>query len=255
MAVTLYKDQLAKLSKTIDSYTIRFASSDEDRERLYQLRYQVFHEEFGVGSGNADGLDIDAYDEFSDHLIIEHGPTSQIIGTYRMQPYDKAIKHIGFYTEQEFFCHDFPESVLSDSIEIGRLCIQNAHRSRRVIMLLWKGLAMYLKAVNKNCLFGCSSIMTQSSDDAARAVTVLKENGFYHSEYLLRVQEKYAIQDLKENVPADGFSLPQLMIVYIKMGARICSLPAIDREFKTIDFLGLLDSRTLPAHQQNFFFT
>jgi len=31
------------------------------------------------------------------------------------------------------------------------------------------------------------------------------------------------------------------------LGARICGLPAIDREFGTIDFLALLDLHALPA--------
>ena len=30
-------------------------------------------------------------------------------------------------------------------------------------------------------------------------------------------------------------------------GAKICGAPAIDREFKTIDFLTLLDLKSLPA--------
>jgi putative hemolysin len=32
---------------------------------------------------------------------------------------------------------------------------------------------------------------------------------------------------------------------YLTIGAKICSAPAIDREFKTIDFLTILDLQTL----------
>ncbi len=38
---------------------------------------------------------------------------------------------------------------------------------------------------------------------------------------------------------------PKLLRAYLTIGAKICSEPAIDREFKTIDFLTLLDLQTL----------
>jgi putative hemolysin len=40
---------------------------------------------------------------------------------------------------------------------------------------------------------------------------------------------------------------PKLMRAYLSIGAKICGPPAIDHEFGTIDFLTLLDLRTLPA--------
>jgi putative hemolysin len=38
----------------------------------------------------------------------------------------------------------------------------------------------------------------------------------------------------------------KLLRAYLTIGAKICGLPAIDREFGTIDFLTLLDLQTLP---------
>ena len=38
---------------------------------------------------------------------------------------------------------------------------------------------------------------------------------------------------------------PKLLRAYLTIGAKICSGPAIDREFKTIDFLTILDLQTL----------
>jgi putative hemolysin len=40
--------------------------------------------------------------------------------------------------------------------------------------------------------------------------------------------------------------IPRLMAAYIAVGAQICGEPALDREFKTIDFLTLLDLGSLP---------
>ena len=40
--------------------------------------------------------------------------------------------------------------------------------------------------------------------------------------------------------------IPKLMAAYLAIGARICGEPALDRDFKTIDFLTLLDLDSLP---------
>jgi putative hemolysin len=39
--------------------------------------------------------------------------------------------------------------------------------------------------------------------------------------------------------------IPKLLRAYLSIGAKICGPPAIDREFKTIDFLTLLDLEAL----------
>ena len=40
--------------------------------------------------------------------------------------------------------------------------------------------------------------------------------------------------------------VPKLLAAYLSIGAKICGPPAIDREFKTIDFLTFLDIQALP---------
>ena len=46
---------------------------------------------------------------------------------------------------------------------------------------------------------------------------------------------------------AEPVEIPKLLRAYLALGAKICGPPALDREFKTIDFLTLLDLKTLPA--------
>jgi putative hemolysin len=45
--------------------------------------------------------------------------------------------------------------------------------------------------------------------------------------------------------PMEDVRAPKLLRAYLTIGAKICGAPAIDREFKTIDFLTLLDLHTL----------
>ncbi len=40
--------------------------------------------------------------------------------------------------------------------------------------------------------------------------------------------------------------IPKLLRAYLSIGAKICGPPALDRQFKTIDFLTMLDLETLP---------
>lgn len=51
--------------------------------------------------------------------------------------------------------------------------------------------------------------------------------------------EQYAFSLAEET--CDKPEPPKLLRAYLTVGARICGAPAIDREFKTIDFLTLLD--------------
>jgi putative hemolysin len=46
---------------------------------------------------------------------------------------------------------------------------------------------------------------------------------------------------------AEPIKIPKLLRAYLTLGAKICGPPALDRQFKTIDFLTLLDLETLPA--------
>jgi putative hemolysin len=50
---------------------------------------------------------------------------------------------------------------------------------------------------------------------------------------------------LRNDNKKDEARAPKLLRAYLAIGAKICSAPAIDREFKTIDFLTLLDLQTL----------
>jgi putative hemolysin len=49
-------------------------------------------------------------------------------------------------------------------------------------------------------------------------------------------------------------NIPRLLTGYLAVGAKICGEPALDREFKTIDFLTLMDFDSLPPRVGARFF-
>ncbi len=51
---------------------------------------------------------------------------------------------------------------------------------------------------------------------------------------------------------AGAVSVPKLLRAYLSLGAWICGEPALDREFKTIDFLTVMDLENLRGSAANF---
>ena len=49
--------------------------------------------------------------------------------------------------------------------------------------------------------------------------------------------------------------VPRLFDSYLAVGAKVCSPPAIDRQFKTIDFFVVFDFQELDAKTRRLFLT
>ena len=225
-------------------YRCRLARDRADLEEILRLRYVVFNLELGEGldSSHATGRDVDEYDPQCHHLMVIHEPSSQVIGTYRVQTAEMARAGRGFYSADEFTLETWPEDVLGQSCEIGRACIHADHRHRRVLLNLWRGLATYVVVSRKRYFFGCCSLTTQDPSEAARTAEYLRRAGHAHPTLDLDPKPDFDAHETHLDVAGwEQCKLPTLFRTYLRYGARICGRPAIDRAFKTIDFLALLD--------------
>src|SRR5260221_11676906 len=119
MITTLETVRLLVSSPT--HYATRLARNMDEVRAAQSLRYQVFNLELneGLEQSYATGLDEDPFDAVCDHLIVEHLPSANIVGTYRLQTRHNAATQLGYYCAQEFEVHVF-ESVRSEMIEFGR---------------------------------------------------------------------------------------------------------------------------------------
>jgi len=238
----------------------RLARSADEVRRAQQLRFEVFNLELGEGLAEsyATGLDIDPFDEFCDHLIVEELATSEIVGTYRLQTGQLAAANLGYYSEREF---DFApyEPFRCEMIELGRACVHTDHRNFNLLHLLWRGIAHYAVERNARFLIGCSSISSQEPIEGAETYEELTHCLVKPD---LRTQPRpdfrvVATRDdsswcgectvgpsLASTIAAGASS--RLLRAYLAIGAKICGPPAIDREFGTIDFLTFLDLKALP---------
>src|SRR5215471_16904259 len=114
--------------RAVGLYAMRFAETREEKEAALRLRFQVFNLEMNEGLDAAywHGVDRDEFDEVCDHLIVEHGLSGEIIGTYRLQTGQTAVRNLGYYSEREF---DFsPYELMRDElVELGRAAIRKDH--------------------------------------------------------------------------------------------------------------------------------
>jgi putative hemolysin len=232
-------------------YRVRLASAETDRTAAFRLRFLVFNLELneGLEASYATGQDTDDFDPFCDHLMVEHSGTGKMVGTYRLQTGATASANAGFYSEREF---DFsPYKRLGGSvIELGRACVHRDHRFPEVLTLLWRGIAQYAIHRGGRYLIGCSSLTSQDPEHGAAVYKALQE---HLAEPQLRTNPQPAFA--MPLVSSEGASnkIPKLLRAYLAVGAKICGPPAIDREFKTIDFLTLLDLQALhPRVQARF---
>lgn len=226
---------------TSGRYVVRLAKTNEEIDAALKLRFEVFNLELGEGLASSfrTGRDRDEFDGSCDHLIVTDQTNGNVIGTYRLRTIEMAQHAGGFYSAGEFDLNYLPQEVLNRALELGRACIAKSHRNRQVLFLLWKGLAHYLKARQKRFLFGCCSLTSQDPVDGNQLWSQLKNRGDMHPILFVPPRSGYECPLVEGR--SSEVEIPKLFRMYLSIGAKVCSPPAIDRMFKTIDFLVLFD--------------
>jgi putative hemolysin len=233
-------------------FHVRMAQTLDDVIECQRLRYLVFNCELGEGldSSSLCGLDRDRFDFACDHLMVHNPATGKLAGTYRMQSGYRAKGNLGYYGEQFFDFSPF-EKMRGEVLELGRACVHEQYRNGNVLQMLWKGIARYAQSSGARYLIGCSSLSSQDED---------KGIALYES-----LREKYLVAPSLRTLPVEGRRCkpsgaqaqpprpPRLFQAYLDISARVCGPPAIDREFKTIDFLTLVDLQSLPDRARRRF--
>jgi putative hemolysin len=239
------EDFTPELDATIGDYRVRFARTEEERQALYRLRFEVFNVELGEGLSESwdSGLDEDRFDPQCQHLMVHHVPTGKVVGTYRLQVAEVAERREGFYTATEFDLEALPAEVRAEAMEAGRACIVQEHRCRPVLFLLWRGLAAYVLWNRKRYFFGCCSLPSQEPELGLRTLGWLERRGHVSDRFRVSPLAAYAceVPEGADVESEEGVKIPPLFQIYLRYGAQVCGPPAIDRFFGTIDFLACLD--------------
>ena len=258
----------------VGRYRLRLAESVADRDAACRLRFKVFNIELGKGleSSYETGLDTDHFDLFCEHLLVEDklaevGSARRVVGTYRMQSGATAAANLGYYSEQEFDFSPY-QPMRSEILELGRASIDREHRTPEVLTLLWRGIAQYATDMQLRYLIGCSSLNSVDPQEGwqmynqlqnyrvAETLRTMPTEGFVCEGESSNEGLASSSQPEGESAPEptrEPVKVPKLLKTYLAIGARICSVPAWDKEFGTIDFLTLLDLRTISSSARNRF--
>lgn len=238
-------------------YLVRFARNAEEIEAALKLRFEVFNLELeeGLESSFQTGRDRDEFDATCHHLIAIEQANGNVIGTYRLRTIEMTGDAEGFYSSGEFDLNHLPREVLNQSVELGRACIAQSHRNRQVLFLLWKALALYVANKRKRFLFGCCSLTSQEAWEGNQLLRQLADGGHMHAALRVAPRSGYECKvDESEDIWSGKVKVPRLFRTYLGIGAKVCSAPAIDRRFKTIDFFVIFDIQEMDRGTRKLFF-
>lgn len=237
-------------------FIVKIAQTPEEIDAVLRLRYKVFKVEIGKEPDTLSGVEEDEFDSTSHHLIAVEKSSRRVVGVYRLRTAELMRDGLGFYSEQEFDLSVLPAEVLTQSVEIGRACIDPEFRNTKVLFLLWRGLASYVLKMKKRFLFGCCSLFSQNTEDGKKAFVQLKRNGQLHRKFYVspKTDEPSEIEaDLSFAATAE-IELPKLFTSYLRIGAKVCSPPVIDCEFGTIDFFVIFEIDKIEERYYKMFF-
>ncbi|MFZ9734089.1 MAG: GNAT family N-acetyltransferase [Burkholderiaceae bacterium] len=254
-AVGFYQRQnlpgLAQEAVSEDRYQLLLAQSKDDLRMAQRLRFDVFTQEYQAQMpSRLPGIDEDYYDAFCDHLLVRDNRSDEVVGTYRILPPHQAKAIGGYYSETEFFINRL-DRMRDAMVELGRSCVHPDHRNGAVIMLLWSGIAAYMRHYGYRYLIGCASVTMRDGGRSAAhiwdiaagsALAPAEDQGFpKHPLPLDRILRDETAQ------------LPPLLKGYLRVGAKVCSPPSWDPDFNSADFLMLLRlSDTNPRYARHF---
>lgn len=238
-------------------FIVKLARTPADLRAAQSLRYDVFVRELGASGPMVDHenrLEQDRFDPVSDHLLISHVPTGQVVGVYRLLQRAQADRIGQFYSEDEFDL-----GVLKSSsrrlLELGRSCVHRDFRGGAVMYHLWAGLAQYVQDHDIDILFGVASFHGTRIAELTQPLSLL-----HHSHLAPPDLRVHALQDsfrAADLVPADKLDrrgamiqVPALIKAYLRLGGFVGQGAYVDRAFNTTDVCLILDTNRMSARQK-----
>ena len=235
----MFNRQLSQSSKPrrAQHLYLSLARNEAEIAEAQRLRYKVFAEEMGATLSGNNGLDVDGFDAFCDHLLVRENGTHQVIGTYRILSPHKANEAGGYYAAGEFDLSRI-NHLFDRTVEVGRACVHRDYRNGGTIAMLWAGLAKYMQMHHYEYMIGCASVpMNDGGHAAASLYYKLKDEHLAPAEYRVFPHNPLPIHALNKEMQT---ACPPLIKGYLRLGAQICGAPAWDADFNTADMLVML---------------
>ena len=239
-------------------YAMRLARDEGDLLASQRLRYRVFVQELGGDGPLVDHdlrLERDRFDAVADHLLLidPRRPTgADVVGVYRLLRADQSDQ---FYSEAEYDLTPLRRSGRK-LLELGRSCIDPAHRGGTAMYQLWHGLADYIAARQIEVLFGVASFHGQD------VVALRQPLSYLHRHHLapegLRVTARMPAAltvlplgqiDRRQAMLAT----PALIKAYLRLGGMVGEGAFVDMAFNTVDVCLVLDTLRMNDKQKQLY--
>ncbi|MEN9680527.1 MAG: hypothetical protein RLZZ627_420 [Pseudomonadota bacterium] len=229
-------------------YVSEVAKQRSEITLAQKLRYRVFAQEMGAQLHSIEvGLDADAVDEYCDHLLVRDLQTGQIVACTRLLS-DTQARRLGyFYSEGEFHL-DGVLALPGRFLEIGRTCVDPAHRGSVVLSTLWAGLAEYVALHQFDYLMGCASIPPGPNGFAVNAVYSQIQPHQFGPQHL-DVRPKIEVP-LHRRCVRDECGIPPLLQAYLRLGCWVLGDPYWDSDFNVMDVFILLELDRIQARYE-----
>ena len=236
---------------------VTWAKHQDEVREAQKLRFDVFGTEMGARlSTQVPGHDIDLFDDYCEHLLVRHGGSGLVIGTYRVLTPAQAKRVGSTYSDTEFDLTRLRD-LRSRMVELGRSCVHAEHRQGGVIMALWGALFEFMDRNRLDTMIGCASIPmlhngVVTGDAAASIWNQLRQSHLADIQYHVRPRLPLPIDELDSNLPIEP---PALIKGYLRLGAKVLGAPAWDPDFNTADLPMMMRTADLPARYRKHFST
>jgi putative hemolysin len=220
-----------------------------------RLRYSVFAQEMGALLHTPlPAHDLDRFDDYCEHLLVQDQATGQTVGTYRLLTPVQAQRAGGLYTETEFNIQAL-EALKPQMVELGRSCVHADYRNGAVIMALWGALAQFMQRNQLSTMVGCASIpmlyQGQVRGDAAASIwRQVSQTHLADPAWHVRAHTPLPLAQFDQAIVAEP---PALIKGYLRLGARVLGAPAWDPDFNTADLPMLLRIDDMPSRYRKHF--
>jgi L-ornithine Nalpha-acyltransferase len=237
---------------------VRLASDLREVKAAQALRYRIFYREMSaIPSPEMAALerDFDDYDDVADHLLVLDrsigSGADAVVGTYRLIRREAADRRGGFYTAGEFNI-DGIIALPGEILELGRSCVDSAHRTGQCMQLLWRGIAAYVFDHDIGMMFGCASLPGIDPETLKLPLSYLHHCHLAPPALRPRaIESRYTSLDL---MPIDEIdhraalvALPPLIKGYLRLGGMVGDGAVIDYQFHTTDVCVLVKTDLVTA--------
>lgn len=234
-------------------FTVSVAENIDDIQQAQRLRHDVFCTEFGAKS-HADGLEVDRFDPFCDHLVLHQDGQAAPIAVTRVMQAGQAARAGGFYSEGEFDIAPLRDSGRA-LLEMGRTCVRAGHRGGMAMYHLWTALAAFISCNGIDVLFGTASLPGTDTGALAQPLSLLHHR--HLAPEALRARSRQSHPPLLPQEQLDRraamVGLPAIIKAYLRLGGVVGEGAFVDHDFRCTDVLMVMDTAAMNTRQAQMY--